>query len=155
MEIRIVIDRAQALWAAQKAIVNEFPEKSKGRKPPASILHAVWQGILNSPAYGIQGMNVIYLQSSIPEDYLPMILDHEELHLLYYKIIKEDTGDSWKASKATKHIDDPFLNKWLCDLFEISYPDLLSYLRSYIFQNLPFVRTILALKRLIKRKVLK
>lgn len=150
MRTRIVVDRGQAIWAAQKAIAEEFPRRSKGKKAPAALFHAIWQSILNSPAYGIHGIDVIYLQSDIPEDFLPMILNHEELHLLVYHIIKEDYGDNWRAAKISRVIDKPRLNEWLCEVFEIDYQQLIRYLRIYVLKNLPLVRTLVKLGRRLK-----
>lgn len=147
MKIRIVIDRAQALWTVQQAVLKEFPKLCRGRKPPASIIHTMWQSVVNSSAYGIQGMNVIYMQSKIPEELIPMILNHEELHLLYYELAKEMTDDNWKAAQAAKHIDNPKLNKWLCDLFNLDHKLFLSYLKDYIINNLPIIRSIIGLKK--------
>ncbi|NIO37694.1 hypothetical protein GTO27_08320, partial [Candidatus Bathyarchaeota archaeon] len=122
-----------------------YPHHCKGKRPPASLVHAIWQSIINSPAYGILGINVIYLQSDIPEAYLPMILNHEELHLLVYREMKKAGLDSKRAGKASNFIDRSQLNKWLCEIFELDYGPLMRYLQGYIFRNLPLVRTAIKL----------
>jgi hypothetical protein len=137
----IVIDRAQAFWAVNKGLEQEL----KMKVPPV-VLNLLWKAILNSPAYAIQGINVIYLQSKIPEELLPVILAHEELHLLSYEFIKEFT-ERKKAMEKSHFIDHPKINQWLCETFDVKFEDLISYLASYIVDNFILFNPLKLLRR--------
>lgn len=148
MRFRVIIDRREALWTLQQAFRNVGDNKNI--KVPASLIQIVLKSILNSPAYSFLTTNIIYLQSEIPEDYLYLILAHEELHLLSYDIIKEEEGHK-RASRFSKFIDNPLLTKWLCSTFEIDFRDFVIYLYSYLGKNLPIISGILKLKRKLRR----
>jgi hypothetical protein len=138
----IVVDKAQVFWAVNKALEQELRMKTI---PPAFI-NLVWQTVRISPAYAVQGVNVIYLHSKIPEDLLPIILAHEELHLLSYELIKEFT-ERRKAMEKSHFIDHPKINKWLCETFDVKFEDLISYLAKFVADNSPLFNPLKLLRR--------
>lgn len=150
METHIIIDRGQALWAAQKLFERYFHKELKGKTSPASVIHTVLNGVKNSPAYAIQGLNVIYLQKQIPPEFLPMILNHEELHLLTFDIFLEEGASPKTAMKLSGYIDKAQLNAWLCDAFNIDMDILMKYLQSYILANLPIIGLVVRTIRRIR-----
>jgi len=138
----IVIDKAQVFWAVNKVLEQELGMKTL----PPVLLNLVWQTVLNSPAYAVNGVNVIYLHSKIPEELLPVILAHEELHLLSYELIKEFT-EKRKAMEKAHFIDHPKINRWLCEVFDVRFEDLISYLASFVADSFTLFNPIKLLRR--------
>lgn len=140
--MEIIFDRAQMAWAVQRELKLE-------KKDSVLLRTAVQMYVRRSPAAALTDMELIYFQGEMPESLVPLILNHEELHILTHRIMKKDLGKR-KADRGTKFIDNPLFTRLLCEVFEISPTDLIDYLRGYVLDRMPIIGTLRKLVRRIK-----
>lgn len=158
MEYHLIVDRAQAIWAIQKMSQIAMEELRqlgkdipKNAKVSATVTNAMLNSILNSPAYAIQGLDVIYLQSDIPQDLLPYIIDHEELHLLVYKILMEKEKSHVIAGLGSGAlVDSQPCRRTLAEVFNIPYPRIEQYMREWIASTLPHAKLFRFVRGIIR-----
>jgi len=138
--MKIIFDRAQMLWAVQRELREANYDNALTRTAITMIMK-------NSPAAALTEIGVIYFHGDIPDYLFPLILNHEELHILTHRILKEDF-DRIKADLGTKFIDNPKFTWQLCEVFGISFKDLINYLHDYILDRMLLIGS---LRRLIRK----
>jgi len=171
MDYYLSINRAEILWAFEKLMREkteyvlemtkdaqelrksvrlfdqDLDEKSL-KETKTVALQIMLQTVAASPALAIDPFNIIYLQKDMPEELIPLILNHEELHLLTNRILREDGLSPGKA----KIIGDILIDSEECrhaltEVFNIDYKVFKNYLDSWTKIILfPHLRILNALK---------
>lgn len=163
MKYHLIVDKAQALWAIQQQVQKQIKqmveqglisEKYTDIKVPATLINSLLETVMNSPAYAIQGQDVIYFRGKWPEEYVPMVLNHEELHLLVHRIQLEDGVDPIMASLNSQVVvDSEPCREAISDIFGLNYDDVKEWGREWLFDTLPPVRLVKGIIRRIKNAI--
>lgn len=160
MEYHLIVDKAQALWAIKRQAEKHvrfmvdkglISDKYADLKVPATLINSLLETILNSPAYAIQGQDVIYFRGRWPEDYVPMVLNHEELHLLVHRISIEDGVDPIMAGLISQVVvDSQQCRAAISEAFGLNYDDVKEWGNEWLFNTLPPIRIVKGIIRRIK-----
>jgi len=159
LDYYLSIDKREALWTLQKLTELEIKNSSflgndseLQKIQMKSLYNLLLESILNSPASAFLGLNVIYLKGFWSEVYLPYILNHEELHILVFRIMQEDTYSDFNARIFSKElIDSEACRIALAEVFNLNYSELREALKNWVVSNLPGIRLLYNLKRKLKR----
>lgn len=170
MEYKITINRDEALHAVTRAsrrttkellgelgfdkAFNDMFEQLT--TPNVNLLNIMLKTIFNSPAYAVKGEGVIYFQGDWSEKMLENIeavLNHEELHLLIYDILREEGVNSFEAGLLSNLPDLPGIKEVFANAVGMSPKEMRDFTRYWLRGTIPGVKTFRKLKTSVRNEV--
>jgi len=149
MEYHLSIDKKEMYWAVEQSL-RKYKQLPDDMPIPRWVIGALFNVYSKSPALTLPSENVIFLKTSIPPEYVPVAIAHEELHILVYRICTEEKLSLAQAQKASKGlVDNSYTNEWLVETFGIKYKDFMNWLTDWVVTRTLPLRIKRAVLRLL------